>query len=148
MGRCCVVMLGEVREPSCKAMWMKLGVATVLRICLLAAVLVADGSTTTEDLAGMPIIGTTTKLFSASVYTPAPTPPTQTPTPAPSINIGGEPVIMAGSYITESTNQTISMLQLKARKEMAMVQAITRDIHRNKQHVSGMQAGSGPNAGC
>merc|ERR1711988_1756724 len=139
-----ITMLSEVRSvdaaASRKSTWVKMGGLAVLGVCLVAVALVQNGGVFTS-LAGS---SSFTQLYDASVYSAK---PTLNPTPAPSVNIGGEPVIMAGSYITESTNKTISDLQVKAQKDMAMVQAITRDIHRNKQHQDDTQAGSVPHAG-
>merc|ERR1711907_847794 len=58
-------------------------------------------------------------LYHAFVYNKHP--PTVSPTPVPSINLGGEPVVAPGSYVTESSNKTLSDLQLKTRKDMEMV---------------------------
>merc|ERR1711907_10830 len=110
-------MLSEVRavEASAarKSMWVKIGGLAVLGLCLVAVALVQNGSFLAAS-------SSFTQLYDASVY---PHKPTLTPTPAPTINIGGEPVIMAGSYITESTNKTVSKLQLEAKKDMEMVNA-------------------------
>merc|ERR1711907_84556 len=80
-------------------------------------------------------------LYHAFVYNKHP--PTVSPTPVPSINLGGEPVVAPGSYVTESSNKTLSDLQLKTRKDMEMVNLITRDIYRAKHHVDDRQAGAG-----
>merc|ERR1711988_1418060 len=139
-----ITMLSEVRSvdaaASRKSTWVKMGGLAVLGVCLVAVALVQNGGVFTS-LAGS---SSFTQLYDASVYSAK---PTLNPTPAPTVNIGGEPVIMAGSYITESTNKTVSKLQLEAKKDMEMVNAITRDIHRNSQHQDDMQAGAGLNAG-
>merc|ERR1711988_121612 len=139
-----ITMLSEVRSvdaaASRKSTWVKMGGLAVLGVCLVAVALVQNGGVFTS-LAGS---SSFTQLYDASVYSAK---PTLNPTPAPTVNIGGEPVIMAGSYITESPNKTVSKLQLEAKKDMEMVNAITRDIHRNNQHQDDMQAGASTNAG-
>merc|ERR1712167_358888 len=107
--------------------WAMMGALAVLGVCCVVVAHVQYGDLTLQELADFPKLGKaafTTKLFDASVYTP---PPSRNPTPVPSINIGGEPVIAPGSFLTESTNNTIATLQQKMRHDMQVVNMITRN---------------------
>jgi len=57
------------------------------------------------------------------------------------------PVIAPGSFITESTNNTIATLQQKMRHDMQVVNMITRNSARSRKYVDDRQAGGGNLAG-
>merc|ERR1711903_341636 len=128
--------VGETRRT---VSWAMMGALAVLGVCCVVVAHVQYGDLTLQELAAFP-----TKLFDASVYTP---PPSRNPTPVPSINIGGEPVIAPGSFITESTNNTIATLQQKMRHDMQVVNMIPRNSARSRKYVDDRQAGGGNLAG-
>ena len=85
---------------------------SLLVFCLLAGLLHVHNGSHFQGLADLPRIGNAAlqQLYDKSVEETGA--PSAAPTPAPSVKMGGEPVIMKGSYITDSTNKTISKKQL------------------------------------